>query len=523
VTVAHEGRAPDVVLEVDNLRVRVRQAPQDALWALHNGLAYLSPSAADAGFEEAIPTAPDGEEGQYVWDGMIRFLRRPEVRRDGSRAAPWFETGLLQRALSVLQTRWFVHVLDSRRRPDPNHDVPFWFVDASKPPLFDYQEAAVRAAVEAGRGVIVAPPRAGKTRILGELVRVLNQPVLWVAPTTSIVDQTARVLLDLGLPKHELRILGGEWLAKDALPRVWLGTAAAVASIPKEIATSREVIVIDELHHTTKQGSWGRELHRLFPHVFHWYGASGTYFRSSGDDMALEAFLSGVVYSISGEELIARGRLVKTKLAFLPVVTERLKRGRDPRVDGIVRHDHRNALIASCALHLASLGRRVLIMCAIKEQGNRIAEIVNHHGPRTKRGGHDFAEFLYRGRGGTQSAADMAFRRKMIAAFLDGSGPAVLIGTSLLGEGVDLPDCDAIIWASAQSAAVSYLQGMYRVSTAAPGKSTALAIDFADRHHPKLLEGSMKRLEIAYRDPVFDVSLLPGPEHLASWVAGAAR
>lgn len=511
---------PDIVFAVDNTRVRVTRAPQAALRALYDGLAYLTPSAADAGFQEAIPADEDvPEEATYQWDGMRRFLRKPTPRVDGSSAPPWFETGLLPRAMALVGHFWRVAIADYRTRPDPNHDVPLWFADASKP-LRDYQETAVRNAEREGRGIIIAPPRAGKTRIGGELIRRLNTPTLWVAPTTSIIDQTIKALVGLGLPEAEVRQLGGGWKPADKAKFLWIGTAAAALDIPREYAQTRGVVFIDELHHFTSTGAWGRKLHRQFPHVFHWFGATGTPFRSGADGMDLEAFLSGVVFQITPAELVQRGILVPTRLAFLPV-DGTLRRGLDHIVHGIREHDGRNALAAAAALHLASIGRRVLVMASVKKQGNMIAAIVNHHGPRTRRGGYEYAEFLYRGRGGTATARDMEFRRKMIGAFLDGTGPAVLIGTSLLGEGVDLPDCDAIIWARGESAAVSYIQGMYRVSTAAPGKTSALAVDFADRHHPKLLEASLKRLQIAYSDPVFEVSNLRGPEHLAAWAAGA--
>lgn len=502
-----------VVIEVDNVRCRIRSAPDIAIWRLHERLAYPRDVQTALGGLGDEPDVPDDQT--FTWDGWKRFLRRPKPRLDGTCAPPWFETGLLGRAMAILwELGLSVQICDFRARPRLEQDVPrFW----PKESLLPYQERAVEQAIKVGQGVIVAPPRAGKTRILLELFRRLGLPTLLVAPTTSIVDQTAIAARAYGYAACDVLVLRGKVNWEEARhAQLWLCTAAKAISLSPEVAAMREVVAADELHHYTKSGAWGQRLHELFPHVFHWYGASGTYRRSGGDGMALEAFLSGVVFEISSRELIQLGRLVPTRLAFLPF-DGKVPRGTDPRREGLLLSPERNALVAAVALHLAQRDRRVLIMVAYKQQGQQIAELINQNAPWSKRGEWRFGEFLFRGRGGSQVEADLAFRRRLTGAFLEGRGPAVLLGTSLIGEGVDLPDADAVIWARGESAAVSYLQGLYRVCTAAPGKTEALAVDFADRQHPRLLEASRERLAIAYQDPTFEVQVLQHPEELAAW------
>lgn len=504
-----------VLLEVGNTRVLVREAPDFALWRLNDRLAFMSDAARELGMEQPRAAAIE-EEVDFHWDGMVRFLRRPKPRRDGSCAPPWFETGLLDRAMRALgELGLAVRVTDFRRAPDANEDVPlFW----PKEPLFDYQEAAVSAGLRAGRGVIVAAPRAGKTRILLELIRRLGQPTLLIAPTDAIVEQTVRAALAYGYPEADVVKLEGpvNWdRVKSA--RIWLCTAARVMTLEPEQARTRCVVVCDECHHFTKGASWGRTLHKLFEHVFHWYGSTGTYFRSGCDDMALEAFLSGVVFEISSAELLGRGRLVPARVAFVPVTGCRVQRGQDLWRDGILLQPARNALVAACALHLAQAGRRVLVLVGQKAQGRSIAEMILAHAPAQKPP-FGFAEFLYRGRGGV-GAKDAEFRRRLIDAFLSGASPRVLLGTSLLGEGVDLPDADALVWARGGKAEVTLVQSFYRVVTSSPGKRDALIVDFGDKFHPTLLAASLERLRVVCDDPVFTPSVLPGPEHLAAWAA----
>ena len=47
----------------------------------------------------------------------------------------------------------------------------------------------------------------------------------------------------------------------------------------------------------------------------------------------------------------------------------------------------------------------------------------------------------------------------------------------MIGEGVDLPSADALVWARGEKAAVSLIQGYYRVCTKYEGKRYAIVVD----------------------------------------------
>jgi superfamily II DNA or RNA helicase len=506
--------------EVDNVRTSIVGADQWTLNRLYEDLSFLAPSApailAEAGEILPLPTGSAIDEAEHRWDGKHRFLHRPKT------IPPWFPTGLLPRAIrSIAVCGIPFRVADIRVRPELNADVPRYL---NRIPLFDFQEEAVVACERAGRGVVVAAPRAGKTRILLELFRRLDLPALLIAPTTGIRDQTAQAAADWFHPSDILKLDGP--LPEDAArARLWVATAGKVIRMSPGELKSRQVIFLDEFHHYVRTGAWGREIQKLCSHVYYWFGATGTHFRSGGDDMAMEAVLSGVCYEITSAELLKRGRLVPTHVVFMPVEANKLRGVGSDFITGfgkfgIHEHEYRNKLAVAATLHLYNSGRTALVIVGTKAQGHAIVEELRRHLPPVDPNSQiQTAEFLYRGRGGKSPEADMDFRKTVLESYNSRGRVRILIGTSVLGEGIDMPPSDALVWVRGEKAPVTLIQGWYRVCTAAEGKYNAVVVDFADRHHAKLLDHSEQRLNIACSDPVFRVSILPEPSAFGDFLA----
>jgi superfamily II DNA or RNA helicase len=107
---------------------------------------------------------------------------------------------------------------------------------------------------------------------------------------------------------------------------------------------------------------------------------------------------------------------------------------------------------------------------------------------------------------------------QVIENFIDGDAVRVLLGTTLVGEGVDLPTTDALVYARGERAEVGLVQAAYRVCTAVHGKHKAVIVDFADRHHKKLLEHSQERLRIYFEEPIFSVRVLQSSAEFLTWL-----
>lgn len=363
----------------------------------------------------------------------------------------------------------------------------------------------------------------GKTRTLLEVVRRLSLPTLWVAPTTSIVEQTIRAARAFFADHDAVSVSTGTW-EEHKRSLLTVCTASGMLALPPEFFLNRQMLVCDEVHHFLENGAWGKKLAAHTAHIYHRKGMSGTFFRSSGDDLSMLAFLGRVGYSIGSRALLEKGHLVPTYVCFLPMTGPKLhetKTAREyfaptgPGTLGIAKHDHRNDVAATAAHHLASIGRTVLILVATKAQGYEIQKRLEPLFPTQKNAEFGPVEFVSTDR-------KKKVIQKLYASFSEHQEVKVLIGTSMVGEGVDLPPADALVYAAGRKAAVQYVQALYRVCTAHPGKEYGVVIDFADQHHPALLRHARHRWRVVSDDPVFQMTYLENLHSFASWAANTA-
>lgn len=495
-----------IYLTIENNRTTMAGADQYILRVLDRELRYPTPIAVANEAGVAIP----GYGG--AWDGWARLLRVPKV------AAPWFPTGLVGHVLRHCHKHGYqVQYHDSREQPPG--DVPETTV---RIPLRDYQVAAADAAVSRkgfpdGRGVIVMPPRSGKTRTMCEIVRRVALPTLWIAPTDRIVTQTQGVIEGWFGQNYSVHLVGAaEDNVRQAMARkVVVCTAATAARLPAEFFQSRECAVVDEFHHAAAQSY--KAIFSQLEHCYFRYGMTGTFFRSGDDTLAMHALLSNSIYEITSEELLARGYLVPSYSVFIPVPGPKL-RGVDSGFNtghgkyGIHEHTLRQQLVAHAAMLLWRTGRKVLILVGTKRQGHMLRKILVALLPRTPDNAQfESAEFV---------STDAARKKQgeILKSFEETDEVKVLIGTSMLGEGVDLPTADALVYAKGEKAEVTLTQNIYRTCTATPGKQNAVVVDFADRHHRKLLRHSQERLRVYHNEPTFGVTVLQDPRQFPGWL-----
>ncbi len=455
-------------------------------------------------------------------------LRRPKT------IPPYFPTGLMstvERLCHKMQIPFQVD--DVRQRPEvgfPEHPKEV-IIDR------DYQLAAEKCALQVGRGVIDMSPRSGKTRVLMSVVAKLGLPTLWTAPTDAIVRQTLRAFetfFGKNFAHHQVGGFGNMTLKDDSaaerervknlvearkramVSKVMLCTAAAAVRLPPELYKTRECLVVDEWHHGAAKTY--HEIAKNCDHIYYRYGMTGTFFRSGEDDMAMHALLSNTIYHVPSSKLLAEGYLVPTRVVYVPVDAPRLRTpGDDTRVApylkyGIQEHDYRNQLVAYCAAYLHNqFNRKVLVLVSTKEQGRRLERMIRSQLPDKLRGSQfDPVEFL-----STDRRRDM--QQRILKAYNESDEVRVLIGTSLLGEGVDLPPADALVYARGEKAEVTLTQNVYRVCTAYGGKKDAIIVDFADRHNKYLMSHSKQRLATFHGDPVFSVEVLESAKYFGAW------
>jgi superfamily II DNA or RNA helicase len=453
-----------VDLVIGNARARWEGLPESIFKLLRYELSY---QVAEPGVRVYMDDS--GNARQVWWDGFTSLLRQGR----------WMPAGLAPRALRLLQKWGFdAGVVDERIRPpdaDPRWSFPSSFA------LRDYQLEAVDAAWARGRGVIDSPPRTGKTVMMLELLRRAACRSVVTAPTIQISAQTyakARelfgdtgdfFLLTGGMPKTRKAMLAFKAAS------VFIATADTAVAMPGSWWRGIECLIVDERHHQAAKSY--HTINDLAERAYFRWGFTGTNYRSDArEELALEACLGETVASFTIEDMRRRRVLVPARVIFRTPMCRKISdsaKYSSAYLRGVVQDRARNADVAAAAKELIAAGRRVLILVHQIQHGKALEGLI----PASR--------FI--------QAADGPEVREVIAQ-LDQGTIRCVIGSPVVGEGLDIPAADALVYAKARRARVTHTQDVFRVMTASPGKEFALLVDFADRHQEGLLEHSLERL-----------------------------
>ncbi len=366
-------------------------------------------------------------------------------------------------------------VHDTRERPEDQ--IPWWSVSAKWRP---YQDDAHRAVLASETGVIDAPPRSGKTLMAARIIDTLARPTLCVAPTVAIVRQTYDVFCEHFGEDMVARLDGSARPhQRDISKPIVIATAPSAVRQSAEWFATREALLIDEFHHAAAE-----TYHRISSkavNAYYRYMLTGTHFRTGADALAMQAVCSNVIHRIRVQDLIPE-YLVVPRVVFCPVGAKPLGYTIDWREAydlGIVEHEERNDLIARLATMLA-IDNGIPTLVLVKRRAH--ADALGERIPESC----------------VVKGGQAVLTSREVKRFLDGHHQ-VLIGTTVLGEGVDVPRAAALIYASAGADGVTMMQSYFRPLTAAPGKTVGRIYDFQDHHHRTLREHAGKRMSFVQR------------------------
>lgn len=362
-------------------------------------------------------------------------------------------------------------IRDGRQRPVDG--VPWWSIDVKWRP---YQNEVQRAlAAGDALGVVEAPPRAGKTLMAIRAMDTWSVPLAYVAPSIAIVKQTwERVALTFGADCVARLDSEAKPSERDPSKPIVIGTVDSLRNMPQEWWDTRELLIVDEYHRAAAESYF--RLNALARNAYHRIGFTGTYFRTGDDGLALQALCSGLVHRIEVSELVAEGWLARPRVKVAPVPGH--VKGRDwvrAHENGIYKYEPRNERIVAAAQALADRGVPTIVIVNRRKHAYELGARIQ--GSAVVRGGD----------GDLVDDRLTDFRQGRIQ---------VLVGTSVIGEGVDLPNAAVLIYAAGGSASVSVAQSYFRPLTKHEGKSEALIYDFADGHNETLKRHSQKRIAL---------------------------
>lgn len=384
-----------------------------------------------------------------------------------------FPSGLLPKVLDWLMDEGIEYDLNDKRiEPKRNsvkimNKLPF-------PEFRYYQKEAVKNLMVDGRGIVVLPTGTGKTVTAAKMIWELGVRTLIITPNKEITKMMRDVMVKY-FGSGSVDVLNTKTVKiKKSISIV---NIQALIKIDPAVLQGIDAVFIDEFHHSAAD-TYQEVNERHLKDVYYRIGLTATNFRNDGSDLALQGVLSEVLYEYSVQQAIADGFLVKPE--FIIIDNEiHLEETNYQKVyrEGIVENKERNRIIAEIAAEVKD--KKTIILVQYKEHGEMLKSMIPN------------AEFIH---GEEKDDA----RAQMMEDFRDDE-LMCLIGTSVIGEGVDLPCAEVLIMAGGGKARSQVIQNIGRVLRIFPGKEKATIYDFEDRDGGFLEEHSLERSDI-YED-----------------------
>ena len=304
-----------------------------------------------------------------MWDGYKHFFNR----LTGS-----FYSGLLGYVIPKLSHDYFIV---DERTPVPSQNNP---LSLNGIELRDYQLRMIGDALHHERGIISAPPNAGKTEIACGIIQVLGLPTVFLTHRITLLDQTkSRFEKRLGI---EAGIFGAKQRSfKDV-------NVMSIVSVYKEldnpeilnILKQSPVVISDECHRVSGN-MWATILQKC--PAFYRYGLSATaLMRDEVSNMTIRGMTGDEITSVTNQELTEWGISARASVYLFdmnkfggPVLSKRHTFD-DAYDTGIVNNPQRNTLIVDSARHFLDVGKSVFIIVHCIEHGRILSEIFRRVG-----------------------------------------------------------------------------------------------------------------------------------------------
>lgn len=427
-----------------------------------------------------------------------------------------FPAGLLYVVAKILKEEKIEYsILDLRTEPIPSDPIP-----VQNKTLRDYQVEAEQLCLKHKNGVIKIPTGGGKTLIFTSFLGKLNglKRIIYVRKLDLMRQTVRNVAKDLGLDEDEIGQVGGGTVNIRDLSVVMIPTASRALGEKyvkyaghdnddeddptplsvqqkqaiKEYIESADCFVVDECHCVSSQSV--QMISKHSKKAYYRLGFSATPWRTDGTDILINATTGPRLIDIKASTLIERGFLVPPRVHFYRVPRDwkkKLPADYQPLyTQCIVENEIRNEKIVKLTDHLVAKGERPVILVQRQTHGKLLEQMLSKRGR--------LAKFIY----GESSMTERAFSLDQFeSGALD-----VLIGSSILQEGIDVPCITALVNAAGGKSSSAYYQKIGRAIRPNDGKTRAIVIDFIDE--VKWLDKhSKERIKVLKTEPLYQIKI----------------
>lgn len=380
---------------------------------------------------------------------------------------------------------------------------------------YDYQYKAVEALLKHRSMIAQIATGGGKSNIANIAFAWIKRPTLFITTRKALMYQMKRSFEESiawraanGEPEianWKVGVMGdSEFNPRRNLNVAMVQTISARLSDPKQrvrmtqILELFEVVILEEAHEASGEGYF--QIMKRCRNAAYRLALTATPFMKDDAEanMRLYASAGPIAIKVSEEELINKGILARPYFKYLltqpsPKVRKLSSWDRAMR-DGIVHNDDRNAKIAEYARRFSRAGLSTLILVQRKEHGKILKELIES--PTVK------VRYIF-GESNTEQ------RDRALSQLAKGEID-VLIGSTILDVGVDVPSIGAVILAGGGKAEVNLRQRIGRGARGkAPGKHNVVYIvDFIDPGNKHLVSHALQRRSIVEGTPGFAENIL---------------
>src|ERR1035437_2349780 len=454
------------------------------------------------------------------WDGQIRLFDKKNLK---------FLTGLTYRVCKRLQDYFSVtpQIIWNTTAPEKNLNLEW----SDQYVLRDYQEDLVKILLDKKRGILSACTSSGKTVVIAKLIHELNvAPFLFYTLTRDLMYQS-RDRLQEAISNTKIGIVGDGICDIQDINIVTVQTATSAFSQSKKeidaslkkmsdfaemddleykefkkenmdhVIVNRDKIInliktakgiyFDEAHHASADTC--KKIMLQSPEAFYRYGGTGTPERTDNSYLTIEGLFGRPTAVVTASDLIRKGWVLKPYISFIELETKKQLVNTFPqdREKHIINNDERNACISKIAEKSYSKGLSTLILVQLISHGEMLEKMIPN------------SVFIH-------GSSKNEIRDEYIRKIKTGE-QKILISSSILDEGADLPSISTLVIASAGKSPIKMKQRIGRVIR--KGSEHAYVFDFLDvgkwtKKHSKA------RMKILETEPEFVVKKIKSKEIL---------
>jgi superfamily II DNA or RNA helicase len=388
-----------------------------------------------------------------------------------------FPTGLVDRVVKYLiEDSIPYELVDSRIRPAAGTLGLIQRKD--EPVAYMEQQQAVElcAADHEGRGICVMPTGVGKSRTLKDLILNLQVPTLVVPPSSNLKNQLYKYLKECYGSKY----VGLYSKHSGCQKPITIANIDGLENGQKHHFKDTQCVIIDEFHHSAA-ATYRTINENLWSDIYYKFGFTATNYRNNpADQILLESVLSRELFTMTPIEAIQKGYIVPIQTFMYHIQNNGLEDTSNYSScykKFVVDNVERNRKIIEIGNRM--IGQKVPTLILVKQipHGRLLQECIPG------------AVFV------NGQDENSSYNMDMVEKFNNLEVPC-LIGTSVIGEGVDTKAAGAVILASGEKAESRICQNIGRVVRNYPNKHVGYVFDFWDHGSKYMTRHSEARKRI---------------------------